>query len=86
MSWSEYLEILANEAIGKNLKEGWVPATFFMAENDGILVDRASIHHDLNGFLFNVGGHIGFDRFMGHGLTYDSDFKHTHLGDLNKGK
>lgn len=28
-------------------------------------------------------GHIGFDRFMGYGLKYDSDFKHTHLGDLN---
>lgn len=31
-------------------------------------------------------GHIGFDRFMGYGLKYDSDFKHTHLGDLNTPK
>jgi len=31
-------------------------------------------------------GHIGWDRFFGYGLKYDSDFKHTHLGDLNKGK
>jgi len=30
-------------------------------------------------------GHIGWDRFFGYGLKYDSDFKHTHLGDLNKG-
>ena len=29
-------------------------------------------------------GHIGWDRFLGYGLKYDSDFKHTHLGDLNK--
>ena len=29
-------------------------------------------------------GHIGMDRLMGYGLKYDSDFKHTHLGDLNK--
>jgi hypothetical protein len=31
-------------------------------------------------------GHIGWDRFFGYGLKYDSDFKHTHLGDLNKPK
>ena len=29
-------------------------------------------------------GHIGWDRFFGYGLKYDSDFKHTHLGNLNK--
>jgi len=31
-------------------------------------------------------GHIGWDRFFGYGLKYDSGFKHTHLGDLNKPK
>ena len=31
-------------------------------------------------------GHIGWDRFFGYGLKYDSDFKHTHLGDLNQPK
>lgn len=31
-------------------------------------------------------GHVGFDRFFGYGLKYDSDFKHTHLGDLAKPK
>lgn len=31
-------------------------------------------------------GHIGMDRFLGYGLKYDSSFKHTHFGDLNKSK
>jgi len=31
-------------------------------------------------------GHIGWDRFFGYVLKYDYYFKHTHLGDLNKGK
>jgi hypothetical protein len=31
-------------------------------------------------------GHIGLDRLLGYGLKYDSAFKHTHLGDLNKVK
>ena len=29
-------------------------------------------------------GHIGWDRLLGYGLKYDSSFKHTHLGDLEK--
>jgi hypothetical protein len=29
-------------------------------------------------------GHIGFDRSLGYGLKYDSNFKHTHLGNLDK--
>lgn len=28
--------------------------------------------------------HIGMDRFLGYGLKYDDNFKHTHLGSLNK--
>jgi len=30
-------------------------------------------------------GHVGFDRMAGYGLKYDSHFKHTHLGDLERG-
>lgn len=29
-------------------------------------------------------GHIGWDRFFGYGLKYDSGFKVTHLGSLEK--
>ena len=60
MPWTEYLEILGNESTGTNLKEGRVPATFLIAENDGNLVGRTSIRHELNNFLFNFGGHIGY--------------------------
>jgi len=31
-------------------------------------------------------GHVGFDRLFGYGLKYDSDFTHTHLGSLSKGR
>jgi len=31
-------------------------------------------------------GHIGWDRLFGYGLKYGTDFKHTHLGDLNKAR
>ena len=29
--------------------------------------------------------HIGFDRALGYGLKYPSDFKHSHLGVLGRG-
>jgi predicted acetyltransferase len=60
MSWPEYLEILDDESNGINLKEGRVPATFLIAEHDGNLIGRTSIRHELNDFLFNFGGHIGY--------------------------
>lgn len=60
MTWPEYLQILENQSTGTNLKEGLVPATFLIAENDGNLVGRASIRHELNDFLMSVGGHIGY--------------------------
>jgi hypothetical protein len=28
--------------------------------------------------------HVGMDRFLGYGLKYDDNFKHTHLGNLSK--
>jgi predicted acetyltransferase len=60
MPWSDYLEILKNESTGQNLKEGHVPETFLIAENEGNLVGRASIRHELNDFMFRVRGHIGY--------------------------
>lgn len=60
LPWAEYVEVLHEESLGRNLKEGHVPATFLMAESEGILVGRASIRHELNDFLFDYGGHIGY--------------------------
>ena len=60
MSWSSYLEILEKEHLGRDLPEGRVPATFLIAEAEGHLIGRSSIRHELNDFLFHVGGHIGY--------------------------
>ena len=43
------------------------------------------LHHSLTlaiGLIWL--GHVGWDRFFGYGLKFDSGFKHTHLGDLTK--
>jgi predicted acetyltransferase len=60
MAWPEYLQILDNLFTGTNLPEGKVSATFLIAEINGELVGRTSIRHELNDFLFSVGGHIGY--------------------------
>ncbi|MEI8067208.1 MAG: GNAT family N-acetyltransferase, partial [Actinomycetes bacterium] len=60
MAWGTYLEALENDRIGRNLAEGRVTATFLIAEAEGHLIGRSSIRHELNDFLFNVGGHIGY--------------------------
>jgi predicted acetyltransferase len=60
MHWSDYLGILSDESTGRNLREGRVSATFLIAENEGDLVGRTSIRHELNENLFNMGGHIGY--------------------------
>lgn len=59
--WDAYLERLSDERRGINLPDGWVPATFLVAEVKGRqLVGRVSIRHQLNDYLAEVGGHIGY--------------------------
>jgi predicted acetyltransferase len=42
------------------VRAGWVPATFLIAEVAGDVVGRVSVRHELNAFLAEFGGHIGY--------------------------
>ena len=44
------------------MPDGLVPATFLVADVDGVLVGRTSIRHELDEFLAREGGHIGYAR------------------------
>ncbi|QRV01936.1 GNAT family N-acetyltransferase [Arcanobacterium phocisimile] len=59
-SWDQYLSRLDAESKGMNLPPGRVPATFLAAFVDEELVGRVSIRHELNEFLLNQAGHIGY--------------------------
>jgi predicted acetyltransferase len=59
-AWPAYLERMESERLGVDLPEGWVPATFLVAEAEGQVVGRVSIRHGLNAHLAQVGGHIGY--------------------------
>jgi predicted acetyltransferase len=55
--WPAYLHRLQR---GVDVPAGWVPATFLIAEAEGQLVGRVSVRHELNAFLAEFGGHIGY--------------------------
>jgi len=64
--WDEYVRLVAGWPCGLNLPEGWVPNTFLVADVDGQVVGRVSIRHELNAFLRDEGGHIGYGVLPGY--------------------
>ena len=56
-SWQSYLDWLATVEAGM---APWVPASFLLAEVDGVVVGRTSIRHRLDEQLAVEGGHIGY--------------------------
>lgn len=59
LTWQYYLTRLSQVETGDR-SHGRVPATFLLAEVDGVLVGRTSIRFELNAELAVTGGHIGY--------------------------
>jgi len=59
-AWPVYCRLLESQRLGVDLPEGRVPATFLVAEAEGQIIGRVSIRHELNAYLTEVGGHIGY--------------------------
>jgi predicted acetyltransferase len=59
-AWADYLARLERQRCGLDLPPDRVPATFLVAQVGPDLVGRVSIRHELNAFLTDIGGHIGF--------------------------
>lgn len=60
MDWREFIAIQERNKNAIDLPEGRVQATFFFGEVDGQLIGRSSVRHELNKFLAERGGHIGY--------------------------
>jgi predicted acetyltransferase len=58
--WATYLERIDRRRRGLDLPADRVPGTFLVAAVDGELVGRVSIRHELNAFLADFAGHIGY--------------------------
>ena len=64
--WTAYVDELEAFRRGE-VPDGMVPATFLVAvDEDGMLVGRVSVRHELNDFLARVGGHVGYGVRPGH--------------------
>lgn len=66
MTFAEYLEVSARFERGENLPSGYVPASFFGGFVGDELVGRLSLRHQLNDFLFRIGGYIGYGVIPAH--------------------
>jgi len=71
-SFEEFVQLLNDNTRGKNLPNGWVPATTFWLIDKDELIGRVQIRHVLNDFLLKQNGHIGYfirpsKRKMGYG-------------------
>lgn len=60
IEFSAYLLHLDAWTRGKDLPRNFVPNSFLVAVVGDRIVGRASIRHQLNDFLFRLGGHIGY--------------------------
>lgn len=58
--WPAYLARLESLRTASDGQDGWVPATFLVAEVAGEIVGRTSVRHRLNPWLARWGGHIGY--------------------------
>jgi predicted acetyltransferase len=57
--WADYLALLDRLRRGVDMPDGWVPATFLVAEVAGEIVGRTSVRHELDDWLLREGGHVG---------------------------
>ncbi|MGP9783603.1 GNAT family N-acetyltransferase [Glutamicibacter sp. AOP12-B1-11] len=71
-NWEAYIERMAEGRSGEFVPEGWVRSGLFVADLDGQLVGRVSVRYELNDFLSEVGGHLGYGvvpKFRGQGIA-----------------
>ncbi len=60
--FTKYVQNRLNWKRGKNLPEGWIPATtFWLVRDDSIILGTSSLRHELTEHLRRLGGHIGYN-------------------------
>lgn len=60
MRFHHLLQRLDELEKGINIPQGYVPSTFLFGFKGEKIVGRVMIRHELNDFLRNIGGHIGY--------------------------
>lgn len=58
--FDDYIAYIHAQAKGQRLPEGYVPVTNLWLMDGDTFIARGNIRHELNDFLLNYGGHIGY--------------------------
>jgi predicted acetyltransferase len=58
--FSAYCKLMRDYRQGRNLPEGWVPASMFWCMKGERMMGTLSLRHELNDLLREAGGHIGY--------------------------
>ncbi|MEO3938772.1 GNAT family N-acetyltransferase [Dermatophilaceae bacterium Soc4.6] len=59
-AFAQWVETLRAQERGEQVPDGFVASTLRWVETEGRLVGTVSLRHELNPFLLQVGGHIGY--------------------------
>lgn len=59
-NFEQHIQALLDHSEGKNLKEGYVPDTYFFLWDDNKIVGVFKLRHYLNDWLRNNAGHLGY--------------------------
>jgi predicted acetyltransferase len=59
--FAQFLQYGRDQKDRATVKPGYVPATEFWLIDNNEVVGRLSLRHELNSFLLQVGGHIGYE-------------------------
>lgn len=57
---NEYIQLIQDNEIGRNLSDGWVPSTTYWLIDNDVFIGHINIRHILNDYLARIGGHIGY--------------------------
>ncbi|MFP5313280.1 MAG: GNAT family N-acetyltransferase [Actinomycetes bacterium] len=78
-AFARFVDVLLKDALPETArKPGYVPCTYLWIVDGGTFLGSLAIRHELNDFLLNEGGHIGYSvrpsaRRQGHASTALAD-------------
>jgi predicted acetyltransferase len=59
-SFVDWVGRMQSQEHGRDLPEGWVRGSFLAIDVNGVIVGRISIRYELNEYLAEYGGHVGY--------------------------
>ncbi len=59
-TFEDYVQVRKDHSEGRNLPDGWIPATTYWLIDGDEFIGETNLRHELTDFLRKVGGHVGY--------------------------